>query len=55
MGFGLGILLFLLAFLAFEAGWSDGSTSLLHLAEIVFGGIIGAMVGEHTAVAALQA
>ena len=35
-----------LAFFAYSQGWSEGTTVLLHMSEVTFGGMIGIVFGE---------
>ena len=39
-------LVFVGAFLCRREGWQEGSTVLLHLGEIAFGGLVGLLFGE---------
>jgi hypothetical protein len=49
---GIGILAALLAgaFAAHSQHWEEGSSALLHLSEVVFGGVVGVIFGERVAI-----
>jgi hypothetical protein len=44
--------LFTGAYFAHTGGWSEGATTLLHMAEVAFGGVTGLIIGERLALTA---
>ena len=48
---GFVVILFLLALLAWRAGWDAGSAASLHMAEVAFGAVVGVLLGEKAALA----
>lgn len=46
--------LFVGAYLAHTGGWGEGATTLLHMAEVAFGGVSGLILGERLALNATE-
>jgi len=47
---GFLVLLFVASFAAWAVNWTDGSATILHMAEVVFGGVAGLFFGERGAI-----
>lgn len=50
LGVGLLLGIVIAAFVAQARGWSEGTTTFLHLTEVLAGGLVGLIIGEHSRV-----
>ncbi len=50
MGFLFLVILLIGSFVAQSQHWEDGAKALLHMSEVVFGGLVGLIFGEKIAI-----